>query len=194
MEKHTIGIIVGSTREGRFSEYPATWIHALTEKSESLTAEIVDLRDYALPFLTSNTNPSRMGGVYPNPEVARFAEKIKALDGYIVVTPEYNRSTSGVLKNALDHIYGEFANKPVTFISYGSVGGARAVEQLRSIAIEHQMAPIRSAVHIMAPWFLRETDGSLKAGAFDSYTQGAEAMLEQLTWWTKALKTGRAAT
>jgi NAD(P)H-dependent FMN reductase len=118
-------------------------------------------------------------------------KKIASLDGYIIVTPEYNRSTSAVLKNALDHIYGEFTNKPVAFISYGSVGGARAVEQLRLMAIELQMAPIRNSVHIMAPWFLRNEDGSLKAGALDEYRKSGEGMLEQLAWWAKALTVAR---
>lgn len=191
MEKLNIGVIIGSTRVGRFSEYPAQWIIDTAQTSETLSLEIVDLRDYALPFLEDAINPSHKNGVYGNPDVERFAEKIKSFDGYIVITPEYNHSTSGVLKNALDHIYGEFTNKPVAFIAYGSVGGARAVEQLRLIAVEHQMAPIRNAVHIMAPWMLREADGSLKAGAFDTYTKAAHGMLEQLSWWTKALKAAR---
>jgi NAD(P)H-dependent FMN reductase len=191
MQKPTIGIIIGSTRNGRFSEFPATWIKTLGTAREDLSFEIVDLRDYALPFLEGATNPSHMNGAYGNHDVDRFAEKMKSFDGYIIVTPEYNRSTSGVLKNALDHIYGEFSNKPVAFIAYGSVGGARAVEQLRLIAVEHQMAPIRNGVHIMAPWMLREADGSLKAGALDSYTKAGESMLEQLSWWAKALKVAR---
>ncbi len=191
MEKLKIGIIIGSTREGRFSEHAGQWINEIAGTQDGLQVELIDLRDHSLPFLESATNPSQMGGVYPNEHVARWAEKIKSLDGYIIVTPEYNRSTSAVLKNSLDHIYGEFANKPVAFVSYGSVGGARAVEQLRTMAVEHQMAPIRSAVHIMAPWMLREADGSLKTDALESYTSGAEGMLTQLTWWAKTLKAGR---
>jgi NAD(P)H-dependent FMN reductase len=191
MEKLNIGVIIGSTREGRFSEHAANWILSEGQKHEALSLTLVDLREHTLPFLESSSNPSQMGGVYSDTSAAKWAETIKNLDGYIIVTPEYNRSTSGVLKNALDHIYGEFANKPVAFISYGSVGGARAVEQLRLIAVEHQMAPIRSAVHIMAPWFLRETDSSLKAGALDSYAGAANGMLEQLTWWTRTLRLGR---
>jgi NAD(P)H-dependent FMN reductase len=191
MEKPTIGIIIGSTRNGRFGELPATWVAELGKAREDLSFETIDLRDYALPFLEGATNPSQMNGVYEHPDVIRFAEKIKGLDGYIIVTPEYNRSTSAVLKNALDHIYGEFAKKPVAFVAYGSVGGARAVEQLRLMAVEHQMAPIRTAIHIMAPWFMREVDGSLKTGALDTYVHAATGMFEQLAWWTKALKVAR---
>jgi NAD(P)H-dependent FMN reductase len=152
-----------------------------------MAVEILDLRDYALPFLADSTNPSHRNGVYGDEAIDRFAHAIKKFDGYIIITPEYNRSTSGVLKNALDLIYGEFANKPVAFISYGSVGGARAVEQLRLIAVEHQMAPIRNGVHILAPWTLRNEDGTLKDGALDGYLKSAEAMLEQLSWWARAL-------
>ncbi len=194
MKKLNIGILIGSTREGRFSEHVAKWLHDLGQTNESLTFELIDLRDYQLPFLESKTNPSHMNGVYPNPHVAAWATKIKNLDGYIVVTPEYNHSYSAVLKNTLDHISGEFVNKPIAFVAYGSVGGARAVEQLRLVAIEHQMAPIRNAVHIMAPWFLREEDGSLKTGALDSYIDAAESMFTQLAWWTKTLNTGRQGT
>jgi NAD(P)H-dependent FMN reductase len=191
MDPIHIGIIVGSTREGRFSEHPAQWIQNLGSGQTELSFELVDLRDHSLPFLTDAQNPSHKGGTYEDPVVAQWAQTIKKFDGYIVVTPEYNRSTSGVLKNALDHIYGEFAKKPVAFVSYGSVGGARAVEQLRLIAVEHQMAPIRTAVHILAPWFLREADGTLKANAFEPYEKSAHTLLEELTWWAKTLKSGR---
>ncbi len=191
MEKLHIGIIIGSTREGRFSEHPAHWLHELGKDHAELNFELIDLRDHTLPFLEGSNNPSQMHGVYPDQQVATWAATIKNLDGYIMVTPEYNHSYSAVLKNALDHISGEFGNKPVAFVSYGSVGGARAVEQLRLVAVEHQMAPIRNALHIMAPWFLREADGSLKAGALDSYVDAAKGMLAQLAWWTNALRNAR---
>jgi NAD(P)H-dependent FMN reductase len=191
MEKATIGVIVGSTREGRFSEYPAQWIVEYSKKFENLSLSLIDLRDHSLPFLEDAKNPSHMGGVYENPGVAKWAETIKRHDGYIMVTPEYNRSTSGVLKNALDHIYGEFAKKPVGFIAYGSVGGARAVEQLRLMAVEHQMAPIRNGIHIMAPWFMRNEDGSLRADALTPYEKAADTMLEEIAWWAHTLKAAR---
>lgn len=189
-----IGIIIGSTREGRFSEHAAHWIAEKAKVRTDMTGELIDLREYHLPFLESKVNPSHQGGIYPHPEIARFAEKMRGLDGYLVVTPEYNRSTSAVLKNAFDVIYGEFAQKPIAFVSYGSVGGARAVEHLRLTAIEQQMAPIRSAVHIMAPWTLREADGSLKEGALESYAKATADMLDQLAWWVRALRVARSNT
>lgn len=191
MNTLNIGIIIGSTREGRFSEHPARWIMEQGVKHESLSFELIDLRDHPLPFLTDAKNPSHKGGIYEDPAVQNWAETIKRQDGYIMVTPEYNRSTSGVLKNALDLIYGEFSKKPVGFVAYGSVGGARAVEQLRLMAVELQMAPIRNGVHIMAPWFMRNEDGSLKADALTPYEKSADTMLEELAWWTHALKVAR---
>ena len=161
------------------------------KKFEELTFECIDLRDHPLPFLEDAQNPSHKGGVYEDARVQKWADTIAGCDGYIIVTPEYNRSTSGVLKNALDHIYGEFSRKPVGFIAYGSVGGARAVEHLRLIAIEHHMAPIRTSVHIMAPWSLRTEDGSLQSGALSPYEKQADTMLTELTWWTTTLRKGR---
>lgn len=191
MHTPTIGIIIGSTRNGRFGEHPARWIHERAQTRTDIHTELIDLRDYPLPFLEDAVNPSHKGGVYGDEAVTKWAEAVKRFDAYIIVTPEYNRSTSGVLKNALDHIYGEFAKKPVGFVAYGSVGGARAVEQLRLMAIEHQMAPVRNAVHINAPWFLRTKEGTLLEGAFKDYEKQADTLLEDMAWWSVALQHAR---
>ncbi len=193
MDTLNIGVIIGSTRDGRFSEYPASWIIAQGKEHTALTLNAIDLRDFTLPFLTDRKNPSQKNGIYDDAPVAAFEKKITEQDGYIIITPEYNHGYSAVLKNAIDHIYGEWVKKPVGFIAYGSVGGARAVEQLRLVAIEHQMAPIRNSVHIMAPWFLRNEDGSLKENALQEYGRQANTMLTELTWWARTLKTPRSA-
>ena len=104
-----------------------------------------------------------------------------------MVSPEYNHSTSGALKNAIDAVYSEWNNKVVGFVSYGSLGGGRAVEHLRGIAAEVQMADVRTAVHIMAPWALTDENG-LKAGVLDSYAQSAGTMLDQIAKWGQAFK------
>jgi len=109
---------------------------------------VLDLRDYDMPFFNEPVSPSFKKEPYKNEAVARFTKKIEEGDAFVMVTPEYNHGTSGVLKNALDWIYPEWNNKPVAFVSYGSGGGARAIEQLRMNAVELQMAPIRAAVHI----------------------------------------------
>lgn len=193
MDKPKMGLIIGTTRPGRFSEHVVAWIKEIAETHQDIELEVLDLRDFPFSFFNEATSPSNMNGKYADPIVARWAEKIKALDGFIAITAEYNHAPSAVLKNAFDVIANEWSEKPIAFIGYGSVGGARAIEHLRQIAVEFEMAPVRNAVHIMSPWFLREQDGSLKAGVLDSYKDAANNMLTQLTWWTKTLKAGRGA-
>ena len=186
-----VKIILGSTRPNRFSEQAGKWILEEAGKIAGISAEVLDLRDYAMPFFNEPVSPSYKQEPYKNEAVARFTSKIAEGDAFIIVTPEYNRGTSGVLKNAMDWVYQEWNNKPVGFVAYGSVGGARAVEQLRLVAIELQMAPVRNAVHISAHWALLDEKGVLKAGALDSYQQAAEGLLTQLVWWANALKAAR---
>jgi len=186
-----VKIILGSTRPNRFSEQAGKWILEEAGKIAGISAEVLDLRDYAMPFFNEPVSPSYKQEPYKNEAVARFTLKIAEGDAFIIVTPEYNRGTSGVLKNAFDWVYQEWNNKPVGFVAYGSVGGARAVEQLRLVAVELQMAPIRSAVHIPAHWTLLDDTGILKAGALAPYQQAAEGLLTQLVWWANALKTAR---
>lgn len=187
-----IKIIAGSTREGRFSDQAAAWITEETKKQAGVEAELLDLRNYEMPFFSEAATPSYKQEPYKHPVVARFTAKIAEGDAFIIVTPEYNHGTSGVLKNALDWVYQEWNNKPVAFVSYGSVGGARAVEQLRLNAIELQMAPIRAAVHIPGNQYFPVLFGKADANElFDSLTGDAKAMIDQLLWWTRALKTAR---
>jgi NAD(P)H-dependent FMN reductase len=188
MKPH-IGIVIGSTRPSRFGEKPAAWIYEIARKRTDLAFELLDLRDYPLPLFNEPISPA--WGPIENEVAQRWQAKLASLDGLILVTPEYNHGTSAVLKNALDYAYKEFVRKAVAFVGYGGVGGARAVEHLRLVATELQMASVRSAVHITAADFL----GLWREGkSFDQYpqlAQAAEAMLEDLAWWTKALKHAR---
>lgn len=186
-----IKIILGSTRPGRFSEHPGRLILEKASKIEGVEAEILDLRDYEMPFFNEAISPSSKTGDYKNEAVQRWTNKISEADGFVIISPEYNHGTAAVLKNALDYTYKEWNNKPVGFIGYGNAGGARAVEQLRLVAIELQMAPIRAAVHINSPWGLVDEKGGLKPGALDSYEKAMDGLLTQLLWWTMALKTAR---
>lgn len=187
-----IKVIVGSTRPGRFSEKVLPWVETALSTRSDLSVEVLDLRDWQLPYFDMPMSPAYVkNGEYPSEKVREWAGKIAEADGYIIIAPEYNHGYSAVLKNALDVVYGEWNNKAIGFVSYGSVGGGRAVEQLRQVAIELQMAPVRNAVHIQAPWLLLEENGDLKAGALDSYTHSLDGMLDQLTWWSGALKTAR---
>lgn len=186
-----IKVIIGSIREGRFGDKPAAWISEQIKKQEGIAVEILDLADYNMPFFNESVSPAYKQEPYKNEAVSRFTKKIAEADAFVIVTPEYNRGTSAVLKNALDWIYPEWNNKPVAFVAYGGVGGARAVEQLRLNAIELQMAPIRQSVNISAHWLLLDEKGNLKPGSLDQYEKPAEIMIDQLLWWTRALKTAR---
>ncbi|OHA25030.1 MAG: hypothetical protein A3D52_00615 [Candidatus Taylorbacteria bacterium RIFCSPHIGHO2_02_FULL_44_36] len=187
-----IKVIAGSTRQGRFSDKAAAWIAEEIEKQKGVTVEVLDLRDYAMPFFNEPMSPSFKQEPYKNEAVARFTKKIEEGDAFVMVTPEYNHGTSGVLKNALDWVYPEWNNKPVAFVSYGGVGGARAVEQLRLNAIELQMAPIRNAVHIPGEQYFQVLFGKINAkDLFALQSEQVKAMITQLLWWTRALKNAR---
>ncbi len=187
-----IKVIAGSTREGRFSDKAAMWIAGEIKKQEGVAVEVLDLRDYDMPFFNEPMSPSFKQEPYKNEAVARFTKKIEGSDAFVMVTPEYNHGTSGVLKNALDWVYPEWNNKPVAFVSYGGVGGARAVEQLRLNAIELQMAPIRNSVHIPGEQYFQVLFGKMDAKElFASVSEQAEALITQLLWWTRALKNAR---
>ncbi|MDB5881321.1 MAG: reductase [Ramlibacter sp.] len=191
MTQPKIGIIIGSTREGRFGDKPAAWIHSLASRRDDLQFEQIDLRDYPMPFFAEPKAPA--WGPVKNESARAWAAKLAGLDGFIIVTPEYNHGPSAVLKNALDYAYAEFVRKPVAFVGYGGVGAARAVEQLRLTAIELQMAPIRNAVHIGMIEFLGVWQQGKSFEDFAHLGQSATAMFDDLAWWAKTLKGARVA-
>jgi len=187
-----IKIIIGSTRPNRFSEKPAHWICQEAKTRDGLDVDLLDLRDYPLPFFDEAPQVLRTG-VYVNPVATRWAHKVNEGDGYIIVSPEYNHAYPAVLKNALDYVYSGWNNKPVGFVSYGGVGGARGVQQLRQVAIELQMAPIRNAVHISREVYMAvmSQPAPVDPDLFKPSKAAADALLDQLIWWTKALKAAR---
>jgi NAD(P)H-dependent FMN reductase len=187
----TVAVIAGSTREGRFSDQAAAWVAAELVKHGAI-AEVIDLRDYDMPFFNESVSPAMLTTPYTHEAVVRFTAKIKSADAFVMVTPEYNHSTTAVLKNALDWVYREWNQKPVAFVSYGSVSGSRAVEHLRLIAVELQMAPIRNAVHIPGDKYFGMRGGAMTAAElFASLQKPVDGMIEQLLWWTHALKAAR---
>jgi len=139
-----IGIILGSTRPGRVGAGVAQWVFENASKRTDAEYELVDLADFPLPHLDEVMPPAM--GQYQNEHTKQWAAKIGSFDGFVMVTPEYNHSTSGVLKNAIDYLHAEWNNKAVGFVSYGSVGGARAAEHLRLIVGELKMADVRTQV------------------------------------------------
>ncbi len=188
MAKPRIAVIVGSTREGRFADHPTEWIADLARQRGDVEVEVLDLRDFPMPFFDEPASPAWAPS---KSEVAqRWQKKVASFDGFIVIAAEYNRGPTAVLKNALDYAYIEWNRKPVAFVGYGGVGGARAVEQLRLNAVELQMAPVRAAVHIMWNVYMEVRNGK-KLAEFDFLQQGGRDMLDQLVWWTRALKDAR---
>jgi len=186
-----VGIIVGSTREGRFGEQPAQWIFEKASHTDGIDAELLDLRDYPLPFFEEPASPAMIKEPYANEVVAGWTQKIAQKDGFIIATPEYNRGTSAVLKNALDYVYSEWNKKPVGFVSWGGVGGTRAVEQLRLSAIELQMVPVRNGVHMAHPWASLDESGKMKPEGWQPHERSADALLADILWWGRLLKEAR---
>lgn len=189
MTKPRIGIIVGSVRPNRFADKPTEWIEQIAAARGDFEIEVLDLKDYPLPFFDEKVSPA--WGESENETARRWQAKIDSLDGVIVVAAEYNRGPTGVLKNALDYAYGAWNNKPVAFVGYGGVGAARAIEQLRLHAVELQMAPIRAGVHILLPDFVAVMQGEKALSEIEHLNKGASDMLDQFAWWVDALKIAR---
>ncbi len=189
-------IIIGSTRPNRFSEKIIPWVLENSKAFEQLSVEVLDLRDYPIPFLSEEISPAHIEDrKYNNKASLRFSDKILEADAFIFITPEYNHGYSGVLKNAIDSIYVEWQNKPAGIISYGEVGGANAIQQLRNVLTEIYMHSVKTAVHIFNPWNLEakevDANGNLNINALDRYTKTFKKMLSELIWWSKALKNHR---
>jgi len=189
MAKPRIGVIIGSTRPGRFGDKPAQWIADKAKETGAFEVELIDLRDYHLPFFDEQMSPAWAPS--KDETAQKWQKKIASLDGYIMTAAEYNRSPTGVLKNALDYAYNEWNNKPVAFVGYGGVGGARAVEQLRLISVELQMAPVRNGVHIVWADYARIAAGEVTFSDLPHLEQAADDMLKQFEWWVDALKSAR---
>src|SRR5580704_4180568 len=191
----TISVIVGSTRQGRFSEKPAQWIFQHLRKPGTVDAQLLDLRDFPMPFFDQPLTPSMPGrAASENEVVKRWTAAIAASDGFVFVTPEYKYGPAAVLKNALDWVYPEWNRKAAAFVSYGGAAGARSVQQLRETAIELQLAPIRSSVHIPAAVLWAHFQGGDVDAGLAELEAPAKTMIDDLLWWTTALKTARATT
>ena len=185
-----IAVIAGTTREGRFSEVVSRWVTDRLAEREEFTVDPIDLRDHPLPFFDA-APPARTPREYPDEDVARLGRRIDAADGFVILTGEYNHGYPAVLKNAMDWTFVEWRRKPVAFVGWGNVGGARAIEQLRQVVVEFEMAPLRPAVHILPDVLLparRATDRG-DSSAFASLESKLELLADDLAWWAAALST-----
>jgi len=178
------------------SDKPAHWIVDEAKKKEGVEVELLDLRDYPMPFFDAPVSPQMMKDGYPYETVRNWAAKIKEGDAFIVIAPEYNHGYTAVLKNALDWIYGEWNKKAVGFVSYGSAGGARSVEQLRQVVIDLQMLPIRNSIHLPADVFRALFNEPVPANPevfapVRAPVDRVELFLEELIWAGRTLRAGR---
>jgi NAD(P)H-dependent FMN reductase len=178
-----IAIIVGSTRPGRRSESVARWVHDIARLRPDAEFEIVDLAEYELPHLDEPEAAAKCQD-YTKQHTRAWAAKIDSFDGYIFVTPEYNHSTTGVLKNAIDYLFVEWTNKAAGFVSYGLHGGTRAVEHLRLIMGEVKVADVRAQVALSV--FTDFDDTSLAPAAHQQRV--LHIMLDEVIAWSNALK------
>ncbi|MDD4220329.1 MAG: NAD(P)H-dependent oxidoreductase [Bacilli bacterium] len=191
MSTPRIGIIISSTRDARIGKQAADYLIEIASKREDLSFEVIDLRDYPMPFF------NELGAVSliptKDPIGLKWQKKLTEFDGFVFVTAEYNGSIPGVLKNALDYAYEGWVRKPATYFAYGSLGGARAVEQLRLICLELHMAPLQRTAHLQGVDFFSVMEGKKQFKDFPYLEPLVEDMLEHLAWWTKALKQAREA-
>ena len=186
MAELKIAIIIGSTRPGRNSEKVANWVLEQAASRPGADYELVDLVDFPLPHFDEPMSPAYAPS--SNEAVVKWSDTITKYDGFVFVTPEYNHSISAVLKNALDYVYEPWTNKAAAFVSYGSLGGARAVEHLRGIASELQIAHVRTQLSFSL-YADFENFSSFKPGP--QHLEGASNMFDQLESWSRALKSVR---
>ena len=181
-----IRIIVGSVREGRMSLPIANWVKQQIDARAEFNAAVLDLADWQLPMFAEPNPPAT--GKYTGDRQRQWAAAIGPADGFVLVAPEYNHGMSAVLKNALDTVAAEWAKKPVAFVAHGGMGGARSVEQLRTVTAALGMAPLSSAVHLQGAAKLREGD-RFNAGETENRRLGT--LFDDLDWWGRALRTAR---
>jgi NAD(P)H-dependent FMN reductase len=192
--KPRIALIIGSTRPTRFADVPAQWMLKQARARSDLEVELVDLRDFRLPFFDEKATNRWMPS--ESPEAQRWQHTIARFDGFIFVVAEYNHSITAALKNALDEAYNEWNHKPFTAVGYGGVGAARAIEHLRLIGIELQMVSTQTSVHIGGADLLaihpmggqKKPVEEIEAHLLPS----AKTALDQLVWWAQATMTARA--
>jgi NAD(P)H-dependent FMN reductase len=181
-----VAVVTGSTRPGRNNEAVARWVYAISKERKDADFELVDIADYNLPLLDEPMPPSM--GQYTHEHTKAWSKKIASFDAYVFVTPEYNHSTSGALKNAIDYLSREWNNKAAGFVSYGGASGARAVEHLRLILAELMVATVRAQVLLSV---FTDFEDFTKFKPDPRHESEVHTMLDQLVAWGRALQTLR---
>jgi NAD(P)H-dependent FMN reductase len=188
-----VGLIVGSTRPNRFANVPAKWIVEGAAARSDIDLTVLDLRDQDLPFYEEPTTALYTGGVFSNPHAEAWRHKVGAFDGFIATVAEYNHGPTAVLKNAFDQAAYEWNRKPIGFVGYGGAGGVRAIEHLRGVAVELQMAPIKHEVNIAMEPFIGMLMHGKTPDDYDHLVASRTALFDNLVWWGQALKAAREA-
>jgi NAD(P)H-dependent FMN reductase len=181
-----LAIISGSTRPGRVGESVARWVYDLAKTRTDAAFELVDVAAFDLPLLDEPVPPSQ--GRYSKEHTKRWAAKVASFDGYVFVTPEYNHGPPGALKNAIDFLYAEWNNKAAGFVGYGSAGGTRAVEHLRLIMAEVQVATVRNQVALS---LFTDFENFTTFRPDPRHQKSLGGVLDQLVAWAGAMKTLR---
>lgn len=189
MANPKIAIIISSTRQTRFADKPARWLYEIAKQRTDMDFELLDLREFPLPFFDEMASPAYMPS--QNEVAQRWQQKVAEFDGYIFLVAEYNRSITAVLKNAIDYSYKEWNRKAAAYVGYGSVGAARAIEHLRNISVELQMVPTRTGVHIQGGDFMAVWQQGKDINELAYLKPNVATMLDELAWWTTALKVAR---
>ncbi len=187
-----IGLIIGSTRPNRFADAPAQWLIDGAARRKDFRLEKLDLREANLPFLAEPVPPALTNGVFVSPAAEAWRRRLGACDGFIATVAEYNHGPTAVLKNAFDSAFLEWQRKPIAFVGYGGVGGARAIENLRGIVVNLQMAPIRAEVNIAMEPFLGVLTQGKSLDDYDYLAKTRSDMFDDLAWWAGTLSRARA--
>jgi NAD(P)H-dependent FMN reductase len=189
-----IAIIVASTRSARFADHPVSWLKQRLDGNSRFTFDFIDLRDHTLPFENLERSPAAFPRDYVSDDHRVLGEKFDAADGFLIIANEYNHGYSAPLKNTLDHYFVELNRKPISFVGYGNVGGARAIEQLRQVADELDMASVRPTVNILGSYVMEIRGGNEDvAQVFAPLEPRLDALLDDLHWWATALGRARRA-
>lgn len=176
-----IGVIIGSTRPNRVGAKVADWFFEKASQSQDAEFELVDLADYKLPILDEPAP-----GEETKEHTQKWGAKVAEFDGFVYVTPEYNHAIAGSFKNAIDFLNKEWQYKPVSYVSYGVIGGHRAVEQLRQVAAQFHQYDLRTQVSIAGPWEFFDEEGKLKPD--EHYETSADRLIEEIAFWAKEFK------
>lgn len=187
-----IVIVVASTRTNRFADYPLRWLLEQTKDNTDFAFEVVDLRDHTLPFENLQGSAAMAPRQYVSDDHRALGEIFDAADGFLIITNEYNHGYSAPLKNTLDHYFVELNRKPISFLGYGNVGAARAIEQLRQVVDELDMVSVRPTVNILGKFVMDIRGGNDNVTeVFASLEPRLEALLADLHWWASALAIAR---